>query len=242
MTAAGGRRSMFREMALGIGLLAAPVGILIAQAGAAPTPAAAAARAGSTAPPASRAAGASTRPPAAPAHAGPRLSISVSDGRTQVTAGDRVTYTVKLRNAGAAAVRRVTVTQTLPPGTRLISASGGETAAHGRITWHASVGAGRAATFTSSEQVVRIPARQLRLAAVACAALPGSARPVVCAAALTDTPATAEAVARSAQSGAPGRGSWAGYAAVGGAAVAVSALAVVLARRTRPRRRTRRLG
>lgn len=45
----------------------------------------------------------------------PGLTISVSDGRVAVRAGDKLTYTVIVRNSGAVAVRRLKVTQTLSP-------------------------------------------------------------------------------------------------------------------------------
>jgi uncharacterized repeat protein (TIGR01451 family) len=235
MRAPDDHRTAFCRLALVAGVLAVPVGSLAvppAEAAAVSARTAAAAltaRAGRISPAPARTAGTRTRPPAG--HAGPRLSISVADGRAQAAAGDRLTYTVTVRNAGAAAVRRVTITQTLPPGTRLISASAGGQAAHGRIAWQAAVPAGRAVVFTSSEQVIRIPARQLRLAAVACAALAGSSRPLVCAAALTDTPTTAEAVSRASRPAASAGGGWGGYAA-GAAAVAVAGgIAVGLIRR-----------
>jgi uncharacterized repeat protein (TIGR01451 family) len=248
--APGDRTSTIRRVGLAAGAVAVPVAVIITPAAAvaavtirtATATATAAAGTGTTSPPGARTAGPSTRAPTVPVHAGPRLSISVTDGRTEVTAGDRLTYTVTLRNAGTAAVRHITVTQTLPQGIRLISASAGGTAAHGRIAWHAAVPPGRAAVFTSSEQVIRIPARQLRLAAVACADLSGSSRPVVCAADLTDTPTTAEAAA-SGHASAPAGGGWVGYAAAGGGvAIAAGVIAATLTRRNRGRRRVGRVG
>jgi uncharacterized repeat protein (TIGR01451 family) len=225
---AGSQMTIRLGAALAAGLLGAPALAL----GASGTAAGAPARG-----PASPAAGPAASSAAAPRArairpvAGPRLSNSVTDGRAEVAAGDHLTYVITVRNAGTAAVPRLTVTQTLPPGMRLTAASHGGVPAAGKITWHVAVPAGRAVVVTASEQVTRIPAGQLRLAAVACAGLPGRAAPAVCAADLNDTVATAEAAARARAAGTAGGRSWTGYAVGGGVLLACAGTLAALRRR-----------
>jgi uncharacterized repeat protein (TIGR01451 family) len=171
--------------------------------------------------------------PAAPAHRGPALSISVTDGHVTATTGERLTYTVSVRDTGTAAARHLKITQTLSPGLQLVSATGNGAATARQVTWHATVAAGATGTFRVTARVAKAPARVTRLAAIACAALPGNSQPVVCAAHLDRLPAAAPSAA---SSGGPG-GNLPGYAAVGLAALAAGLLTVTAARRTRRRRR-----
>ena len=53
--------------------------------------------------------------PAARAPRGPSLSISVTDGHVTATTGQRLTYTVSLRDTGAAAARHLKITQNTVP-------------------------------------------------------------------------------------------------------------------------------
>jgi uncharacterized repeat protein (TIGR01451 family) len=177
-------------------------------------------------PPASRTA------PAAPATREPGLSISVIDGHVTASPGERLTYTVTVRDTGTAAAQHLKITQTLSPGLRLLSASGNGTATARQVTWHTTVPAGATRTFQVTARVTQAPARQARLAAIACAALPGASQPVVCAAHLDRLPAALSAAA----SGGPG-GNLPGYAAAGLAALAAGLLTVTAARRVRRRRR-----
>jgi hypothetical protein len=104
----------------------------------------------------------------------------------------------------------------------------------GQVAWHATLPAGGARTFHVVALVTRTPARVSRLAAVACAALPGGRAPVVCAAHLDRLPAAAAGPA-AAGSGSSGSKllAWAG----GGLAVLVAVLlAVIAGRRIRGRR------
>jgi uncharacterized repeat protein (TIGR01451 family) len=131
----------------------------------------------------------------------PGLTISVSDGRVAVRAGDKLTYTVIVRNSGAVAVRRLKVTQTLSPGLEFISASDHGVAASGHVSWTASLPVGGKQTFLAVTRVTKTPPTLLRLAAVACVTLPGSSSPVVCAAHLDRLPAAAAATASTSRSG-----------------------------------------
>jgi uncharacterized repeat protein (TIGR01451 family) len=165
----------------------------------------------------------------------PGLAISVSDGHVAARAGDRLTYTVRVRDNGTRAVPRLKITQTLSAGLAFVSASDHGVAAGGRVSWSAGLPAGGTRTFLVDTRVTKTPATVLRLAAVACVALPGSSgRPVVCAAHLDRLPAAAAASVP--RSGHAGSGlltyAWAG---LGVLALGLLA-AIVTRRRGRPRR------
>jgi uncharacterized repeat protein (TIGR01451 family) len=171
---------------------------------------------------------ASRTAPAVPSSRAPGLSIGVTDGRAAATAGDRLTYTVSVRDSGIAAAPQLKITQTLSPGLEFVSASGNGVATAGQVAWHASLPAGGTRTFQVTAQVTQTPARELRLAAVACVAQPGSSRPIVCASHLDRLPAAAAGSSR---------GNLTAYAAAGLAVLAVGLLTVIAGRRIRLRRR-----
>jgi uncharacterized repeat protein (TIGR01451 family) len=179
---------------------------------------------------------ASRTAPAVPLPRTPALSISVTDGRAAATAGDRLTYTVSVRDSGIAAAPHLKITQTLSPGVEFVSASGNGVATAGQVAWHASLPAGGARTFQVTAQVTQTPARELRLAAVACVAQPGSSRPIVCASHLDRLPAAAAAAEPAAGSGSS-RSNLTAYAAAGLAVLAAGLLTVIAGRRIRLRRR-----
>jgi uncharacterized repeat protein (TIGR01451 family) len=167
-------------------------------------------------------------------HRIPSLNISVTDGRAAATTGDRLTYTVSVRDTGATAASHLKITQTLSQGLRFVSASGNGVATAGHVAWHATVPAGGTRTFRVVALVTRPPARVLRLAAVACVARQGGSRPIVCAAHLDQLPAAANESA--ARSGSPGSNLTA-YIAGGLAVLTAGLLTVIAARRTRLKRR-----
>ena len=176
--------------------------------------------------------------PAAPALRVPALTISISDGHVAARAGDELTYTVSVRDSGAVAVPRLTVSATLPAELELLSASDHGVAASGHVSWPASLPAGGTRTFRVVTRVTRTPAALLRLAAVACATLPGSSSPVVCAAHLDRLPAAAGAAA-AAPASRPTRSvsNRLAYTAAGLAALAVLALGLLTAIAVRRRGR-----
>jgi hypothetical protein len=178
--------------------------------------------------------GASRTGPVAPPPRIPGLTISVTDGRVVATAGDRLTYRVSVRDTDIAAVPHLEITQTLSSGLEFLWASGSGVATAGHITWHVTLSAGGTRTFRVVALVIRTPAQVLRVAAVACAALPGGGRPIVCAAHLDQLPASgAESAAASGSSGS----NLLAYAAGGLAILAIGLLTVIAGRRIRPRRR-----
>ena len=169
----------------------------------------------------------------------PGLTISVTDGRGAATAGDRLTYTVRVRDTGIAAAPHLKITQTLSPGLEFLSASGHGVATIGQVAWHASLPAGGTRTFRLTALVTRTPAEELRLSAVACVAVPGGGRPIVCAAHLDQLPAAAAAAESAAAAARPGSssGHLPVYAAGGLAVLAAGLLTAIAGRRMRPKRR-----
>jgi uncharacterized repeat protein (TIGR01451 family) len=158
----------------------------------------------------------------------PGVAISISDGHVAARAGDKLTYTVSVRNSGAVAVRRFKVTQTLSAGLEFLSASDHGVAAGGDVSWTASLPVGAKRTFVDVTRVTRTPPTLLRLAAVACVTLPGSSRPLVCAAHLDRLPA---AVAASTPRSGHSIGNVGTYIAAGLAVLALGLLTAIVARR-----------
>jgi uncharacterized repeat protein (TIGR01451 family) len=165
--------------------------------------------------------------PTAKAPRGPGLSISISDGHVATRAGDKLSYTVTVRDTGTAAASHLEITQTLSAGLEFLSASDYGVAKSGRVSWSAGLPAGGSRTFHVVAKVTKTPATLLRLAAIACVALPGSSRPVVCAAHLDRLPTVAEPRARSSQSGADP----VEYTAAGLAVLTLGLLTAIVARR-----------
>ena len=165
---------------------------------------------------------------AARASRAPGLTISISDGHVTARAGDELSYTVSVRNSGTVAVRRLKVTQTLTSGLKFISASDHGVAAGRDVSWTASLPVGGRRTFVDVTRVTSTPQTLLRLAAVACVTLPGSTRPIVCAAHLDRLPAAA--AASTSRSGHP-IGNVLTYTAAGLAALALGLLTAIVARR-----------
>jgi len=171
---------------------------------------------------------------AARASRAPGLTVSVSDGHVTARANDELTYTVSVRNSGAVAVPRFTVSQTLSNGLEFLSASDHGVATSGHVSWAAGLPVGGERTFRVATRVTKTPATVLRLAAVACVTLPGSRRPLVCAAHLDRLPAAAAATAsRSGRSA----GNVLTYTAAGAAVLVLGLITAIIARRRgRPRR------
>jgi uncharacterized repeat protein (TIGR01451 family) len=227
MSISRARRSAQACAAVAAGLMAIPLAELPAHAAATPATSAS-----------------GTAAPSAAHHRplrGPQLSIGLGDGRTIAKVGDRLAYAVSVRNAGASQAPHLAVTLTLPSGVRFISAVRNGAARAGKITWHADIAAGRSESFLATGRVTRTSAGTPRLAAVACAAERGGSKPIVCAADLDQTAATAGTAARTAARAA---GPGLGYAAAaGGVVLAGGALAIlILGRRSRASRRMRHSG
>jgi hypothetical protein len=144
-----------------------------------------------------------------------------------------------VRDTGIAAAPHLKITQTLSPGLEFLSASGHGVATIGQVAWHASLPAGGTRTFRLTALVTRTPAEELRLSAVACVAVPGGGRPIVCAAHLDQLPAAAAAAESAAAAARPGSssGHLPVYAAGGLAVLAAGLLTAIAGRRMRPKRR-----
>jgi uncharacterized repeat protein (TIGR01451 family) len=164
----------------------------------------------------------------------PGLTVSVSDGHVTARANDELTYAVSVRNSGAVAVPRFTVSQTLSTGVVFLSASDHGAAKSGHVSWSAGLPVGGERTFHVATRVTKTPATLLRLAAVACVTLPGSSRPLVCASHLDRLPAAAAATApRSGHS----VGNVLTYTGAGAAVLVLGLITAIAARRRgRPRR------
>ncbi|MCX5065921.1 DUF11 domain-containing protein [Micromonospora lupini] len=121
------------------------------------------------------------KPSASASPAGPLLSITVDDGRTEAAAGDELTYRLTVRNLGTGKVSGIKVSQSLPTGLTLVSADRGGKARDGAVTWATDLKVGQESTFTTVARVGDTPKDLLRLATVACATAKGGTKPLVCA-------------------------------------------------------------
>ncbi|MCI0575506.1 MAG: tandem-95 repeat protein [Chloroflexi bacterium] len=82
------------------------------------------------------------------------LVLTKDDGRSLVSSGDTLTYTLTVFNAFAGSASGVILTDTLPANTTFVSASNGGTVADGVVAWPAfSLAAGQAATRSLVVQV-----------------------------------------------------------------------------------------
>ncbi|MEO8477005.1 MAG: hypothetical protein ABI572_08140, partial [Actinomycetota bacterium] len=82
------------------------------------------------------------------------VSISKTDGPDPVVAGNQVTYTLAVANAGPSTAAGVTVTDAIPPGTSFVSATGGGSLSAGTVTWN--LGAMAASASTTLQLVVAV--------------------------------------------------------------------------------------
>jgi uncharacterized repeat protein (TIGR01451 family) len=84
----------------------------------------------------------------------PDLAVTKDNGRTTVAAGDSLTYTITVNNAGAEQATGVTLTDTLPTGTTFVEASDGGNASGSVVTWPTfTLAGGTSVTRTVTVQV-----------------------------------------------------------------------------------------
>jgi uncharacterized repeat protein (TIGR01451 family) len=164
----------------------------------------------------------------------PQLSISIDNGKTAVSPGDTLRYTLTIRNVGSTDVHGLVVTQTIPGGSSLRSADAKGTLRSGTVSWKADVKAASAITFHTTVAVRDPPKDLLRLATVACAALSAKDAPLVCASHSDLLPAGAVSQGAEPTSGeAPGSAA-AGASALPGASASAAASSAPAADRSRP--------
>lgn len=181
-----------------------------------------------------------------PATAGiaPQLSIGVDDGRTSAVAGDKLTYSITVRNLGTTDITGLVVTQTVPAGLTLVSAEPAGTTHPGGFGWPLDLKATGKAMFHSTMTVSATPRELLRLATVACASPSADMPPIVCASHSDQLPAGAEVANRATATPAAASSTsdirW--YVGGGVLTVGVLAVLIVLAVRAGRRRGARRAG
>ncbi|GIH25451.1 hypothetical protein Aph01nite_37610 [Acrocarpospora phusangensis] len=161
---------------------------------------------------------ASVTPKPKPSPKPPALNIAIDNGHTSVRQGDRLTYTIKIANTGAAATPVLRVFQALVPGLELISSTPAGTVTAKNIEWNKSLAAGEKAEFNVTAEVGELEAQLQRLTVVACAADKSSERSIVCAAHSDRVPAAGGPV----QSQVPGTSASEWYIAVGGLGLLVA--------------------
>ncbi|PPK62567.1 DUF11 domain-containing protein [Actinokineospora auranticolor] len=113
--------------------------------------------------------------------AAPVLSISVDNARADAAAGDRMTYTLRLRNLGTVDVTDLRLTQSVPAGLRFDTAEPAGTAAGSGVSWQVDIEPAGETVIHSTMTVLESDAGQPRAATVACARTADEAPPLVCA-------------------------------------------------------------
>ena len=116
------------------------------------------------------------------------LHITVTDeAEDRLSPGDRVEYTVKVRNSGGEALPEARITSFLPDSMRYVDGApeGVET---GRATWERPLEAGERATLTMTAEVVSVPERGARPVSTVCLAPSSEAALVSCASSVHHVP------------------------------------------------------
>ena len=114
------------------------------------------------------------------------MAISVSDGVTSATSGDRLTYTISLRNDGAAGSGALDVRFEPPSGVDMTAVDHEGTRKDGVATWALDVPAGATMTLTVAANVGAPPAGANGLAGIACIVHNGT--PSLCATDMNQIP------------------------------------------------------
>ncbi|MEV7597181.1 hypothetical protein AB0O91_07280 [Kitasatospora sp. NPDC089797] len=120
----------------------------------------------------------------------PHLAIAIDDGRQQARPGDRLTWTVTLRNLGTEPVSGLRVAQDLPTAARPVSASGDAAGHPDRPSWDGlTLEPGATRTLTTTAELADTGPELLRSSSTACAYQGDSRQPLVCASHLDLLPA-----------------------------------------------------
>ncbi|MER5866515.1 hypothetical protein [Kitasatospora sp. NPDC002040] len=140
----------------------------------------------------------------------PRLSVALDNGRDQADSGDRVTWTLTVRNLGPEPATELRIEQSLPSGATPARSADSATSADatvlgGTASWqHVSLAGGTEKKLTFTADLPPADARTLRSASTACVYPADSPAPVVCASDLDLLPAGRRALADAARpAGAP---------------------------------------
>lgn len=162
------------------------------------------------------------------------MVIGVDDAVAVAGLGDRLAYTISVRNEGHAASGRLTIALTPPTGVELARVDGGGTVKGGIAHWTVAVAASKSATLTAEARVTEVPEGVKGLAAVACVTEGGV--PKLCATDIDQIPGrpdihAATAAAKNDRS----RPDWVHWVAGSSLAlVALAIVAVLIRKRRRP--------
>jgi uncharacterized repeat protein (TIGR01451 family) len=169
----------------------------------------------------------------------PQLSITLDDGQKSATVGDRLGYTITIKNIGTTKASRLVVTQTVPAGLTLESTRPAASRTTGSVKWAVNLAASTTATFRTAGTVSSAPKGLLRLASVACAAQSSTGPAIVCAAHSDQLPAgLAATTANNPTAAGSSSGSGEKWYVIGGSAVVLLGLLGFVVRSRRVKART----
>lgn len=96
------------------------------------------------------------------------VSLTGSAEHERLSPGDRVEYTIGVRNSGAGAVAEAEVVHHLPPTMRYVTGSEGAEVDGRRVVWTRPLEAGERASFTVTGELAALPEGAARPVATAC--------------------------------------------------------------------------
>ncbi|MFL1382244.1 hypothetical protein [Nocardiopsis protaetiae] len=96
------------------------------------------------------------------------VSLTETAERERLSPGDRVEYTIGVRNSGAGAVAEAEIVHHLPPTMRYVTGSEGAEADGGRVVWTRPLEAGERTSFTVTGELAALPEGAARPVATAC--------------------------------------------------------------------------
>lgn len=96
------------------------------------------------------------------------VSLQKTTEHERLSPGDRVEYTIGVRNSGARAVAAAEVVHHLPPTMRYVTGTEGAEVDGRRVVWSRPLEAGERASFTVTGELAALPEGAGRLVATAC--------------------------------------------------------------------------